>query len=115
MSVDPLKSKPLPQADAGRVGASHGGRRTEPSPASETQVQGEQPAASTGDSVQLSAASRTLVERVDDAERVPGGTVSAERMREVLRRLESDHYNSAEVRDKVAQAVRQDLGLSKAE
>jgi hypothetical protein len=43
------------------------------------------------------------------ANRVPEGTVSPERMREVLRRLAQDHYSSAEVQDKVAHAVRQDL------
>jgi hypothetical protein len=51
----------------------------------------------------------------DDADRVPEGTVSPERMREVLRRLDQDHYGSTEVQDKVAHAVLQDLGLSRTE
>jgi hypothetical protein len=67
------------------------------------------------DRVHLSAASHTLVDGTEEANRVPAGTVSPERMREVLRRLDQDHYSSAEVQEKVAQAVLQDLGLSRAE
>ena len=45
-------------------------------------------------------------------DRVPEGTVSPERMREVLRRLDQDYYSGAEIQDKVAHAVLQELGLS---
>jgi hypothetical protein len=55
------------------------------------------------------------VDRTDEADRVPEGTISPERMREVLRRLDQDQYSSPEVQDKVAHAVRQDLGLSRTE
>ena len=55
------------------------------------------------------------VDQRDEADRVPEGTISPGRMREVLRRLDQDHYSSAEVQDKVAHAVRQDLGLSRTE
>ena len=55
------------------------------------------------------------VDQTDEADRVPAGTVSPARMREVLRRLDQDHYSSAEVQDKVALAVLQDLGLSRTE
>jgi hypothetical protein len=48
-------------------------------------------------------------------DRVPQGAVSPGRMLAVLRRLQQDYYSSAEVQDKVAQAVRQDLGLSRTE
>jgi hypothetical protein len=51
----------------------------------------------------------------DEADRVPEGTVSPERMREVLRRLNWDHYGCTEVQDKVAHAVLRDLGLSRTE
>ena len=50
-----------------------------------------------------------------EANRVPEGAVSPERMRAVLRRLQQDYYSNAEVQDKVAHAVRQDLGLSRTE
>ncbi len=51
----------------------------------------------------------------DEANRVPEGAVSPERMRAVLRRLQRDYYSNAEVQDKVTHAVRQDLGLSRTE
>jgi len=55
------------------------------------------------------------VDWTDEANRVPEGTMSPERMRAVLRRLQQDYYSNAEVQDKVAHAVRQDLGLSRTE
>jgi len=55
------------------------------------------------------------VDWTDEANRVPEGAVSPERMRAVLRRLQQDYYSNAEVQDKVAHAVRQDLGLSRTE
>ena len=61
----------------------------------------------------ISAATHSLVDGTEEANRVPEGTVSPERMREVLRRLAQDHYSSAEVQDKVAHAVLQDLRLSR--
>ena len=63
------------------------------------------------DRVQLSAASHRPVDGTADADRVPEGTISPERMREVLLRLDQNHYSSTEVQDRVAHAVRQDLGL----
>jgi hypothetical protein len=62
------------------------------------------------DGVQLSAPSHSPVDGTDEADRVPEGAVSPERMVAVLRRLQQDYYSSAEVQDKVAHAVRQDLG-----
>jgi len=62
------------------------------------------------DRTQLSAASPSLVDGTDESNRVPQGAVSPERMLAVLRRLQQDYYSSAEVQDKVAHAVRQDLG-----
>ena len=59
---------------------------------------------------QLSAASPSLVDGTDEANRVPEGAVSPERMLAVLRRLQQDHYSSAEVQYKVAREVRKDLG-----
>jgi hypothetical protein len=56
-----------------------------------------------------------LVDRTDEANRVPEGAVSPERMLAVLRRLQQDHYSHAEVQDQVVHAVRQDLGLSRTE
>ena len=113
MSVDPLKSNAMPQVDHGRLGSSAAARRSDASATTESQA--EQPAAAAADRVQLSAISRSLVDRADEADRVPQGAIAPERMREVLHRLETGHYNSAEVRDKVAHEVRKDLGLSRTE
>ncbi len=107
MSVDPSKSNALPQADPGRCGptsAAHSDRH----PTVERMQKHAAPTAD--DRVRLSAASRSLVDRPDEANRVPVGAVSPERMLEVLRRLRQGYYSSAHVQDKVANAVRQDLG-----
>jgi hypothetical protein len=58
------------------------------------------------DRAQLSAASSSLLDETDEANRVPEGAVSPERILAVLRRLQQDYYSSAEVQDKVAHAVR---------
>jgi hypothetical protein len=108
MSVDPPKSNALPNEDPGRCASDP--LRPDVHPTVESSS--EQPA---DDRVQLSEASRSLVDPTDEADRVPEGTVSPERMREVLRRLDQDHYSSAEVQDKVTQAVLRDLGLSRTE
>jgi hypothetical protein len=52
------------------------------------------------------------MERSDEAEQVPEGTLSPERMRDVLRRLADNVYDSIEARDVIARRVRKDLGLS---
>ena len=59
------------------------------------------------DRAQLSAATRSRVDGTGEADRVPEGTVSPERMREVLRRLDQDYYSGAEIQDKVGHAVLQ--------
>lgn len=64
------------------------------------------------DRVHLPAASHSRVDG-QEGNRVPGGTVSTERMREVLRRLDQGYYSGAEIQDKVALAVLTDLGLSR--
>jgi hypothetical protein len=110
MSVDPTKSNAVPNEDPSRCGPTSDAGRPDDHPTVESPP--EQPAA---DRVQLSEASRSLVDRTDEADRVPEGTVSSERMCEVLRRLAQNHYGSPEVQDKVAQAVLQDLGLSRTE
>jgi hypothetical protein len=110
MSVDPPKSNPLPTKDPGRCGPSSDARRPDVHLTVESSSE-----RSASDRVQLSGASRSLVDRTDEADRVPEGTISPERMREVLRRLDQDHYGGPEVQDKVAQAVLQDLGLSRTE
>lgn len=67
------------------------------------------------DDVHHPAASYSPVDGTEEANRVPVGAVSPERMLAVLRRLQQDYYRSAGVQDKVAHAVRRDLGLSRTE
>jgi hypothetical protein len=88
MTVDPLKSNVLPQADPGGCGPTGAALHSDAHP--------------TGESPQ-------------EANRVPSGAVSPERMLGVLRRLQQDYYSSTEVQDQVAHAVLQDLCLSRTE
>jgi hypothetical protein len=46
-----------------------------------------------------------------NSERVPRGTLPPEHMREVLRRLADNAYDSPEARDVIARRARGDLGL----
>ena len=107
MSVDPLKSNNLPKAASTLQGnpaqraAAAGG--TEPEKAAAT------------DSVELSEASRSLVDQADSGTAVPQGTLSSERLQEVLRRLNSEFYDSPEVRQHIAHRVQSDLGHSTTE
>ena len=93
MSVEHRKSNTIPQADPACPGSG---------------------LAVCGPNAGSGAESRLRVEE-PGGDRVPSGTVARERMREVLRRLSSDYYNSPEVRDTVASGVRRDLGLSRSE
>ena len=111
MSVDPLNSRAVPSADSGKVAGSQSARRPE-QPAEERHGEATHAA---GDSVELSATSRALVEHADGAHGVPQGTMSSSRMQEVLRRLTDGYYDGAEVRAEVARRVGHDLGLSRPE
>jgi hypothetical protein len=102
MALDPLKSGNLPPADAGRIASSQAPKRQ----GAPTRAEDDRSTASS-DSVELSAASRGLT---DGGESVPSGTLSAERVREIARRLEQDHYDTPEVRDTIARRALRDLG-----
>ena len=108
MSVDPLQSRAVPSADPSRIAASEQVRRQEVvlnEPVSEA------PPVS-GDSVELSATSRGLVDRVNEAGAVPQGTLPSERMHTVLRRLADGFYDGVDVRTEVARRARLDLDSS---
>ncbi len=111
MSLDPLKSRALVSSDPSRVAGSQQSRRQEV-PGEE--LQSDAPQASS-DSVELSAASRGLIGRADEADSVPQGTLSPERMHAVLRRLADGFYDGADVRAQVARRAAPDFGNSKAE
>jgi hypothetical protein len=65
----------------------------------------------TGANVQLPTALRNLPEE-SAMEGVPQGTLSPERMRQVLRRLADGTYLSPQTQDVVARRIQKDLGLS---
>jgi hypothetical protein len=62
------------------------------------------------DKVELPMTLRSLPDGLDTG-RVPQGTLPPERMREVLRRMADNAYDSPETRDVIARRVRGDLGL----
>jgi hypothetical protein len=112
MSVDPLNPNGGSPADPGRLDASHAARRSSPAIRDD---KGDAAPPNQGrtaaDRVELSDASRNLVEQAKGAaETPPSGTVSAERLRTVLARIDSKYYDSAAVRDQVAHHVAKDLG-----
>jgi hypothetical protein len=116
MSVDRVNANNVPQPDAGRLDASQAARRSaqaaEDQTASAAPAQGK-PAA---DTVELSAASKSLVEQAGDTGDVPpSGTLSAERLKTVLDRVESNFYDRANVRNEIASRVAKDLGPSRSE
>lgn len=111
MSVDPLKSRPLPASDTGKVASRHQARRSEPGAGE----RGSDVPAASGDSVELSAASRGMVDRAGDAPEVPRGALPADRMQAVLRRLADGHYDRPEVREELARRVGPDVANSRPE
>ena len=63
--------------------------------------------------ITLSSAARALAEapQPDDTVDVPPqGTISAERLREVLDRLNAGYYDRPEVQDRIARRLSKDLG-----
>jgi hypothetical protein len=65
------------------------------------------------DAITLSSAARALAEAPqpdDTADVPPQGTISAERLREVLDRLNAGFYDRPEVQDRIARRLSKDLG-----
>jgi hypothetical protein len=61
--------------------------------------------------VELSTASKSLVERAGGvANGPPSGTLPAERLKQILARVESNFYDRPEVRDTIASRVATHLG-----
>jgi len=61
-----------------------------------------------GDDVQISAQARQL-QQADSATRGTGGELSADRLRQVLGRMSSGHYDRPEVQDQVVRRLSRDL------
>ncbi len=105
MPVDPIKAKGVPPHNTSPTSGGRSGLRQSGAGPAEPAVQ-----ASTVDTVQLSAASRRLVEPTGQAE-VPQGTLSAARLASVLRRLGTDFYDSPAARADTARCVLRNLDI----
>jgi hypothetical protein len=108
MSNEPLKSRAVSPPDAGLLAAGGSARHTGSPVASEENVEHRD---ETGANVMIPTTLRNLPEH-SATEWVPQGTLSPERMDEVLRRLADGTYDSTEVRDVIARRIQKDLGLS---
>lgn len=109
MSIDPTTSGGVNPYDAARTAQSSAARDQRKA----DQAPADTKPRSTGDSVQLSAASRNLVETAQAPTPVDGTSaagLTAERLKQVLERMQTGHYDSAEVRDRVAHGIARDLG-----
>jgi hypothetical protein len=108
MPDDPLKSQAAPPSDAGLLATARSTGHPGSPVACEEKVEHRD---ETGANVKLPAALRNLPEE-STMERVPQGTLSPERMRQVLRRLADGTYVSPQAQDVVARRIQKDLGLS---
>lgn len=110
MSVNRLSAQ-TPQPDPGRLDTSRSVRRSAEQAEPEQPAPAPESARPTGDTVELSAASTSLVDRAGgSADAPPSGTLSAERLKQVLTRIEGNYYDRPEVRDTIANRVAKDLG-----
>jgi hypothetical protein len=100
MADDPVKSRAVAQSEADPLAAG----QSAPNPGSP--LAGEEQVDHPNASCSPQEESAT--------ERVPHGTLSPERMREVLRHL-AGTYDSVEVQDVIARRIQKDLGLSTGE
>jgi hypothetical protein len=108
MSDDPLKSQAVSPSDAGLLATDRSAGHPGSPVASEENVEQRD---ETGANVKLPTALGNLPEE-SAMERVPQGTLSRERMDEVLRRLADGTYDSAEARGVIARRIQKDLGPS---
>ena len=108
MPDEPLKSQAVPPSDAGLLATARSAGHPDSPVASEENVDHRD---ETGANIKLPTALRNLPEE-SAMEGVPQGTLSPERMRQVLRRLADGTYFSPQAQDVVARRIQKDLGLS---
>jgi hypothetical protein len=106
MSDQPLKFPAVPSRDGGPRAQDPSARQPDSPAPGEGDVELVEPR----DKVELPM---TLCSLPDgpDTERVPEGTLPPEQMRQVLRRLAHNAYDSAEARDVIARRLQRDLRL----
>jgi hypothetical protein len=107
MTVRPTSSGQIPGTAIGRsdrtAGPAPASRPTEPNTTSASGTTGTR-----RDDVQISAQARQL-QQADAATRGPAGELSAERLRQVLGRMNDGHYDQPEVQDTVLRRVAREL------
>jgi hypothetical protein len=106
MSIDPMKSGSANPPGGARIDQAGGNQSARQSAqVQRTQPEIREPEGDGDDKVQLSARAREAGST--------GGTsasgLSAERLQEILKRLTSGYYDSAQVQDRVAQRVKDEL------
>lgn len=112
MAIDPTKSGGIPAYDAARSAQAKAAART-PRDTAAPEENPAQQARAAADQVQLSAASRGLVETAQAPAPVEGASatgLSAERLKTVLERLQNGFYDRADVQDVTARGLKADLG-----
>lgn len=104
MTVRPTPSGQTPRSPIGRTD------RTAPSAPSQRQAEPNPAAAAgvRGDRVQISSQAREL-QQLDLAARGPGGELPAERLRQVLGRMNDGHYDRPDVQEQVIRRLARDL------
>ena len=110
MAIDPTKSGGIPAYDATRAAAQKPAQREKRTDDAERNGAASRAAA---DQVQLSSASRGLVETAQAPAPVENASavgLTADRLKTVLERLQSGYYDSPAVRNGIARGIRTDLG-----
>jgi hypothetical protein len=104
MTIRPTDPRQPPGAGAGRAAGPSASRPPAKGPSPATPAEGAAPA----DQVELSEEARQLQEALG-LDRPTVSQLSPDRMREVLQRIGSGHYDRAEVRDEVLRRLAADL------
>jgi anti-sigma28 factor (negative regulator of flagellin synthesis) len=104
MTVRPTTSGQTPRPAIGRTD------RTAASASTSRPTEANTPAASgvRRDDVQISAQARQL-QQLDSAARATGGDLSADRLKQILGRMNDGHYDQPDVQDKVIRNITRDL------
>ena len=104
MTVRPTSSGQIPRPALGRTD-----RTASPAPASRPAEAGAPATPGVNrDDVQISSQARQL-QQLDSAARGPGGELSADRLRQVLGRMNDGHYDRPEVQEQVVRQLAREL------
>jgi hypothetical protein len=104
-SIRPTQPGQTPQSGPGTLKGTGGAAPVRP----DEKTAEPKPAGAPNDSVQLSQAVRELQERLG-LEAIPTGTLSPERLKEIVARVSGGHYDRPEVLDELARKLASELG-----